>query len=61
MWTVEGLKRTVPADEALVRCSSLAIGDGTPYCPSARAYQQGIAGIFGTRAAAGRAALQLGL
>ena len=61
MWTVEGLKRTVPADEALVGCSNLAINDGTPYGPAARAYQQGIVGIFGTRAAAGRAVMQLGL
>ena len=61
MWTVEGLKRTVPADQSLVRCSTLAINDGTPYGPAARAYQQGIISIFGTRAAAGRTALALGL
>lgn len=61
MWTIEGLKRTVPADQALVYCSSMAINDATPYGPAARTYQQGIVGIFGTRAAAGRAAAVLGL
>jgi Phospholipase A2 len=57
MWTLEGLKRTVASDEALVRCSTAAINNGTPYGPAPRAYHKGIVAIFGTRTRAGRAAL----
>ena len=61
MWTLDGIKRTVSADEALVRCSSAAISDPTLYGPAERLYQRGIVSIFSTRASAGRAAMALRL
>lgn len=60
MWSIEGLKRTEAADDALVACAARnlnlpALG------PAARAYARSVMVIFGTRARAARTARYLGL
>jgi hypothetical protein len=53
MWSPEGFKRTMFADAGLVACTQLTKLDLHPYGPAAAAYREGVAFIFGTRAAIG--------
>jgi hypothetical protein len=51
MWSPEGFKRTMLADGALVACTQITKLDLHFYGPAAAAYREGVALIFGTRAA----------
>ena len=61
MFTLDGVKRTIAADETLARCSQVAINDGTPYPASVRRFQSGLVQFFTMRAQAGRTAIRLGV
>lgn len=52
MWTIEGLKATMVADLRLVACTQATKYDFNFYGPAAAAYREGVALIFGLRAAA---------
>jgi hypothetical protein len=52
MWTIEGLKATMMADLRLVACTQATKYDLNFYGPAAAAYREGVALIFGLRAAA---------
>jgi hypothetical protein len=59
MWTIDGLKRSMRADADLVTCTQATKYDLHFYGPAAALYREGVALIFGLRAAAAAAAAAL--